>query len=126
MIEFVSLLLTVLMFIILDLFWFSYTIDKIYKPVFNAIQGSPLQPRMGGAIFAWLLLGLGIRQFVLYKDIKPMNALARGALFGFIVYGIYNGTCYATLSKYDMKTFAADMAWGTFACAAVSAISSLI
>jgi len=126
MIEFVSLLLTVLMFIIFDSFWFLWSVDKIYKPVFSAIQGSPLQPRMGGAVFAWLLLGLGIRQFVLYKEITPLAAFARGALFGFIVYGIYNGTNYATLSKYDTTTFVADVSWGTFACAVVAAISSFL
>ena len=126
MIEVVSLLLTVLLFIILDSFWFLWSVEKIYSPLFGAIQGSPLQPRIAGAIFAWVLLGLGIRQFVLYEGITPLNAFARGALFGFIVYGIYNGTNYATLSKYDMGTFVADVSWGTFACAVVSVISSFI
>lgn len=112
------------MFIILDVFWFAWSVDKIYNPAFSAIQGSAMQPRLAGGVFAWALLGLGIRQFVLYEGITPFNAFSRGALFGFITYGVYNGTNYATFSKYDMGTFAADLTWGTIACAVVSAVSA--
>lgn len=110
----------------MDLFWFSWSVDKIYGPTFSNIQGSPLQPRLAGGLFAWVLLGLGIRQFVLYEGITLVNAFARGALFGFITYGVYNGTNYATFSNYSTSTFAADLAWGTIACAIVSTISATI
>jgi uncharacterized membrane protein len=76
--------------------------------------------RVAGGLFAWLLLAFGVQYFVLDKEMDGKNAFMRGALMGFIIYGVYNGTNYATLSNYDMNTFIADTSWGTFVTGTVS------
>jgi uncharacterized membrane protein len=49
-----------------------------------------------------------------------MGAFAYGAGFGFVTYGIYDFTNYATLKSYPLVLLAADLAWGTFVCGLTS------
>jgi uncharacterized membrane protein len=121
--EFIALLLTALLFIVIDFVWFQYSLPRFYGPTFKAIQGHDMQLRLGGGLFAWLLLAYGIKHFVhpFAKDGK--SAFIQGAILGFVVYGVYNGTNYATFSEYPIETFIADNLWGTFVTGAVSYLS---
>jgi uncharacterized membrane protein len=128
MYTFITLLLTTLIFLIMDMFWFSWSLDPIYRPTFLAIQGKPLEMRIAGGIVAWFLLAVGIRYFAVGAwnnlDRSSTEIFSRGALLGLVIYGVYNGTNYATLSDYPVSTAIADTLWGTFAVGAVSVISS--
>lgn len=75
-----------------------------------------------GGLAAWFLLALGISYFVSGGD--PDTAFIRGAIFGFCVYGVYNGTNYATLKNYDVGTAVIDTLWGTLAAGIVSVLSA--
>lgn len=119
--EFISLLLITLIFILLDSVWFSFSLANIYEPTFTAIQGSPLQFRLAGGIVAWFLLAIGVRYFALEQG---GSAFTRGALLGLVVYGVYNGTNYATFKNYPLNTVIADTLWGVFAVGTVSAIAA--
>lgn len=121
-----ALFLTTLIFISLDTLWFMASLKPIYEPSFQSIQGSPLNLRISGGIVAWLLLALGIRHFgILNGNTKP-ELFTRGALLGFVIYGVYNATNYATFSNYPIKAAIADTLWGTFAVGAVTVISSML
>lgn len=124
--EFIALLLTALVFIMLDLVWFSVSLKPIYEPTFQAIQGSPLNMRIGGGIVAWILLALGIRYFGVAGSGTKTDLFIRGAMLGFVVYGVYNGTNYATLTNYPVSTAIADTMWGTFATGIGTVISSFL
>jgi len=123
--EFAALIVTVIVFIMLDLVWFSISMKPIYEPTFLAVQGSPLNLRIAGGIAAWFLLAIGIRYFGIASGTKTTNFL-RGALLGAIIYGVYNGTNYATLSNYPLNTAIADTMWGAFAVGLVTVISSFL
>ena len=118
-----SLLLTALLFIVFDFIWFQYSLPRFYGPTFESIQGSELQMRIGGGIFAWILLAFGIKHFVHPSANDGRSAFVQGALLGFVIYGVYNGTNYATFSKYPIETFVADTLWGTFVSGTVSYLS---
>jgi uncharacterized membrane protein len=126
-----TLLLTALIFILLDTFWFSWSLDPIYRPTFLAIQGSPLELRLAGGIVAWFLLAAGIRYFAVgsvstvgeENSQSKLQLFTRGAFLGAVIYGVYNGTNYATFSNYPVSTAIADTLWGTFAVGTVSVIS---
>lgn len=122
-----ALFLTTLIFISLDTLWFMASLKPIYEPTFQFIQGSPLNLRISGGIVAWLLLAFGIRYFGILSgyNTKP-ELFIRGALLGFVIYGVYNATNYATFSNYPIKTAIADTLWGTFAVGAVTVISSML
>ena len=66
------------------------------------------------------VLGLGIAVFVLPRATGLASAAGLGALLGFCLYGVYDLTNYSTLAQYPATLAAADLAWGTFACAVAS------
>lgn len=126
MTEFISLLLITIIFVILDVLWFStWSLKAIYEPTFAAIQGSPLELRLAGGIIAWFLLAVGIK-YIVVPNGNLYRTFFRGALLGLVIYGVYNGTNYATFSKYPVSTAIADTLWGTFAVGTVSAIAGMI
>ncbi len=49
------------------------------------------------------------------------EAVLRCALFGLVVYGVYDMTNLATLRQWSTNLALADMAWGTFVAAAAGA-----
>jgi uncharacterized membrane protein len=53
-------------------------------------------------------------------------AAACGALFGLVVYGVYDFTNYSTLRQWPFVVTLADVAWGTFATAACAAVVRLV
>ncbi|MCJ7636534.1 MAG: DUF2177 family protein [Nitrososphaeraceae archaeon] len=120
-----TVILTLCLFVVFDLIWFSVSLPIIYAPAFTRIQGSspPFFSKISGGIFAWVLLALGINIFVLSKSNTTFEAVINGLLFGFIVYGVYNGTNYATLEKYDMNIFFPDLIWGTLVSGAIAGIA---
>lgn len=120
---FVHLLLITLLFIIFDVIWFKFSVPRFYEPTFVAIQGEMSKLRVVGGLFAWFLLAFGIKYFVLNNSETAKDAIIKGAILGFVIYGVYNGTNYATLKNYDMKTFTADLCWGTFVTSLVSYIA---
>lgn len=118
-----KILLIMITFIILDIIWFSISVKPIYEPTIQNIQKEPLQMKLLGGLFAWLLLAVGVYVFVLPLSQNINDAMKYGALYGLIVYGIYNGTNYAILNNYDMKVSVADLTWGITVSAITSAIA---
>ena len=119
MLEFITLLI---LFILFDLIWFSISVPNIYTPVFTKIQGVPPSYRITGGLFAWVLLALGLYLFVLPLSHSLTDALVYGAIFGLVVYGVYNGSNYATFKDWNTNIFFSDLIYGT----AVTSIISLI
>jgi len=126
MLEIVALLLTALMLITLDIFWFKFSFSRIYEPAFEAIQKEPLKFRVAGGIVAWLLIAAGIRFLVVDSTSPKSTMFLKGALLGFVVYGVYNGTNYATLNDYTLNTALVDTLWGTLAVGTISVLSSYL
>lgn len=116
----IKLILSLVLFIMLDIMWFSYSFERIYNPSVISIQGNPISLRLLSGLFAWFLLALGVNYFVLQPNQSKQDVVIRGAIFGFIVYGVYNGTLRAIFTNYDMVTFMSDLMWGTFATSIVS------
>lgn len=106
--------------------WFQYSLNRIYNPSVISIQGQPIDLRIIGGLFAWILLAIGINFFVLQDNVSKYETFIRGLLFGFIVYGVYNGTLYAIFSNYDSLTFFSDLTWGTLATGLSSVIVTYI
>jgi uncharacterized membrane protein len=120
----ITFILTLILFISFDLIWFSISLSNIYLPKFTEIQGSapPFFSKISGGIFAWILLALGIITFVIPKSNTVSDAILYGLLFGLIVYGVYNGTSYVTLEKYDINIMLPDLIWGTVVSGVISGI----
>lgn len=121
----INYIITALFLIILDIFWFSWSMSNVYQFTFTEIQGAPLLLKISGGIVAWILIASGLNYFAIVKE-DILGSSIRGALFGLIVYGVYNATNYATFNKYHISTAIIDTMWGTFASGIVSAAVAFI
>ena len=106
--------------LVCDFIWFQFSLETVYKPVLGDFT-----VRYAGTI-AWALLAIGINTFAVSTAKDEKEAALKGALFGLVVYGVYNGTNYATIPTWTSKIWLLDNLWGVFVCALVSYISFLI
>lgn len=121
------------------LFAFAYlTIDLIYVVLSKAyyekyaiaIQGSGFPfSRLIGAVLAytalvigWWFFAIGLaQQFTTTMHPLVAGALA-GAIYGFVVYGVFNGTMYVMFKKYDSNVLLRDLLWGMTSASVITGI----
>ena len=106
-----------LVLLLLDFIWIKLYMGKKYELLINKIQNNPMNTRLIFALFAYLLMLLGLYIFVLpniRKSHKFADSIKYGFLFGIVVYGIYDMTCAAIFNKWDIKLALLDTLWGGF------------
>ncbi len=77
------------------------------------------------AIF-YIMYAFGVMYFVVNPALVVRSvyvALFRGAFLGLLAYATYDLTNQATIAKWPLVITVADVAWGVFATAVVSAIA---
>lgn len=121
---FIQILTLLVLYMTLDILWFSISVPFLYLPKFTEIQGSApnFLLKMHGGLMAWFLLALGMYVFVMPKITSLWDAIYYGFIYGLVVYGVYNGTNYVTLTKYDSKIFFADLMWGCLVSSVVAVL----
>jgi uncharacterized membrane protein len=118
-----SILASIAAFVVLDGVWLGLVMKDFYRaqllPIGRMVDGgfAPLWP---AAALVYVLLGVGVAVFVVPRAHTVAGAAAFGALFGLVVYGVYDLTNYSTLAQWPAVVTAADIAWGTLACALVA------
>jgi uncharacterized membrane protein len=71
------------------------------------IQNSPMRTKSFGAIVAYTILILAA-----YKLIPLATSVQDAFIIGFILYGVYDSTNYATIDNYKAHIAIADAIWG--------------
>jgi uncharacterized membrane protein len=110
-------------FFALDFVWLSQATPRIYKPALGSLLSE--QPKLGVAAVFYLLYVVGVVVFAVVPALQQGNvveALWRGALFGFLAYATYDLTNLATLRDFPWRIAAIDMVWGTVLNTAVAAV----
>jgi uncharacterized membrane protein len=112
-------------FMVLDGLWLGLLMKKFYRdqlaPIVRLADGG-IAPNWPAAFVVYILLGAGIAVFVIPRAPTVPLAAAYGAVFGLVVYGVYDFTNYSTLRQWPLVLTLADVAWGVMATAACSAI----
>ena len=113
-----------LLFIILFVYYilidgtmlFLYT-GKVFGNMIKNIQnGSPMKTRMIPGIICFIFLAFGYTYFILPRirdDAIVIDSLKYGAVFGLVVYAVYDLTNLSTFGKYETKTAIIDILWGS-------------
>jgi uncharacterized membrane protein len=112
---------------LLDLLWLGVVMKGFYSRELGELAllaGDGLAPRWGAALLVYLLIPAGIVLFV-----RPhlagggvLHALAWGAAFGAVLYGVYDLTNLAVLEKWTLRMTVADILWGMALCGISSVI----
>ena len=111
-------------FMVLDGVWLGLLMKTFYRdqlaPIVRLANGG-IAPNWPAALVVYALLGTGIALFVIPRAPTVPLAAAYGALFGLVVYGVYDFTNYSTLRQWPLVLTFADAAWGVVASAACAA-----
>lgn len=111
----------ILILLVADGIWLTIN-NKTHTTLIESIQKTPLQVRYAPAILVYVLILAAVYFFAIENSTSVTNAALRGALLGFCVYGVYDLTNYATLTKYTLQMTVTDMTWGTVLCALVAGV----
>ena len=106
-----QLVIAMVVLVLIDAVWLL-TAGKLAVSMTEAIQGSPVVFRIGGALAVYVALA--------YLIYQPSTVLEAG-LMGSAVYAVYDFTSYSILKKYDLKIAIADTVWGGVLFAATKA-----
>ena len=88
---------------------YLYSTKSIFGQMVAKIQRTALEFKIVGAIIVYLLLAIGLYVFI----VEPKKSLWHAALFGLVIYGVYDFTSYAILKKYDLNVAIMDTVWGS-------------
>ena len=102
-----KLLLTGIIFFILDLLWIGLYFRFPFGRIVRDIQNEQLVFNPIGAIIAYVLLTVGVYYFGVRN-----NSVINGGLFGLLVYGIFDATNYAIFKDYKADIAIIDTIWG--------------
>ncbi len=110
-------------FVVLDGVWLGVLMKNFYReqlaPIVRLADGG-MAPNWPAAFVVYVLLGTGIALFVIPRAPTVSSAAAFGALFGLVVYGVYDFTNYSTLRQWPFVLTMVDTAWGALASAAAA------
>ena len=116
-------------FMVLDGVWLGLLMKNFYRqqlaPIVRLADGG-IAPNWPAAFVVYVLLGTGIALFVLPRASTVPLAATYGALFGLVVYGVYDFTNYSTLRQWPFVLALADVAWGATASAACAAAVRIV
>jgi uncharacterized membrane protein len=84
----------------------------MYSSLIQNIQGVPMVINYTYATLSYLLMVLGLVVFVLPYATSVGRSLLYGALFGIVVYGVYNFTIAAVLNNWAGNVILVDLTWG--------------
>ena len=113
-------LITLPIFLGIDFVWLVIIARKFYDQHLGAFVRTL---NWSAAIIVYLIIPLGIALFVLPKAQGDKNAaILWGAIYGLIVYGVYDLTNLATLKNWSVTMVIVDILWGMFICSITSLI----
>jgi uncharacterized membrane protein len=102
-----TILLSAIIFVLLDSVYLSFIKNYFDKQIYS-IQGSKIKINFVGAMLCYIFLIVGLNYFI----IKPKKSISDAFLLGLIIYGVYETTNYALLSKWSILTVIIDTLWG--------------
>jgi uncharacterized membrane protein len=107
-------LVALVTFGLLDAIWLGVIVgacDKSRTSLVPRMSGHKLAPLWGPALVLYVLLAIGLAAFVIPRN-GAEPSVARGALFGLVVYGVYDLANVLKLRARPVVLTAVDIAWG--------------
>jgi uncharacterized membrane protein len=122
---FLSLLLTAVIALPLDLIWLT-----AMRPFYEAQMPGMLlaEPRLIPAALFYVTFAAGLAFFAVMPNLSGgsiVSAALYGAALGFVAYGTYDATNYATLKDFPLSIAVVDWSWGTVLSATTAALAWL-
>ncbi|WP_290686909.1 MULTISPECIES: DUF2177 family protein [unclassified Haematobacter] len=107
--------ITVIVFLGLDSLGIRFLIRPVFEQHVGHLLAQPL--RLVPAALFYMAYVAGLLWFVSLPALRqeaPLQALWGGMILGFLCYGTYEMTNYATLADWSVRQVVIDGLWGTF------------
>jgi len=106
--KYINLFMLLIALLVLDLLWINVILYGPFTRMIQRVQcGSPMVFRPIGGLVAYVAL------FVLASVFLPRTKNDFEAfLMGSMIYAVYDGTNFATLTNWDARVAIADSVWG--------------
>jgi uncharacterized membrane protein len=107
--------------------WLGFIASGFYKAHFGMLGCAVftgMQSKWPAAVVTYCLLALGFVLFV-YPRLNEGPSLSNvmyGALFGLVLFGVYEGTNYLMFRDWPLKLVIVDALWGMFSYALTSCV----
>lgn len=116
----ISLIAAVLV-VVIDSFYLN-SIKGYFSKQIKDVQGSPMKLDMTATVLAYVFIVFGINYFIIRKKASVGEAF----LLGLVIYGIYEFTNKALLSKWTYTTVIIDTLWGGILFALVTYLTYML
>lgn len=115
-----------LIFFPLDMIWLGKVATGFYRQELGSLLLD--SPRIVPAALFYLSHVAGIAFFAVMPNLNgsAWMAAAYGAAFGFVVYGAYDATNYATMRGFPLSITIVDWLWGTCLTAIAAGLGHLL
>ena len=117
----VKLLISAIIFVVLDSIYLNLIKDYFLKQI-NLVQGSPIKIDFLAILLCYIFLIFGINYFI----IQPNRSIQDAFILGIIIYGVYETTNKALLTKWSWLTVIMDTLWGGILFALTTYIIKII
>ena len=118
--------------ILLDFLWIGLVASGLYRAqigyLLNIVDGR-MTVNVPAAIATWAVIVTGVQIFVVPRvsQTGPITSfLLWGALFGLIVYAVYDLTNYAVIKNWPLTVTIVDIIWGAFVCSMTTLCIGLV
>jgi uncharacterized membrane protein len=113
-------LVTLVACFFLDMLWLGLIAKNLYSEALGPLMRKSnglFAPNWPAAILVYLAIATGIICFSLPKaDHSYLLGMGWGAVFGMVIYGVYEFTNYSILANWPLKITIIDLAWGMLLC----------
>lgn len=125
----IQYIIVLVSYLSLDAVWLGLVSRGVYRAKIGHLMSDTIN--WGAAAIFYMLFAAGVVYFVVQPAVAEasmrtalLTALMRGAILGFLAYGTYDFTNFATLKSWPLSITLIDLAWGTFVIAAASVIAT--
>lgn len=103
-------------FVLVDGIWLGFVMRNVYRAqigFLTNIVNDTMQVNWPAALSVWALIVLGSIIFALPRtDGTIISGVLWGALYGIVLYGVYDLTNYALVKDWPLMITFVDMIWG--------------
>ena len=122
---FIQVLVTLLIFTLVDLVWLVKVAPKLYRKYIGHLMSDRVN--IAAAALFYVVFIVGLVYFVIGPHINnPLMAFLSGAMFGLVTYATYDLTNLATLKAWPITITVIDLIWGTLVTAVTSVLVVLL
>ncbi len=100
-------------FVLMDTLWLGVLMRSSYQKQLGTLMKAGQEINWLAALLVWALIVLGALVFVLPKtDGTLVSGLLWGALYGLVLYGVYDLTNLTLIKGWPLMITMIDIAWG--------------